>query len=307
MKHRNTLAVAVAIGTLAATSATARADVKTAEKMLGKVLSWQHSHVTTPEWTSTVDQMKELDAPSACFDALKGLGADTKIYADWAWKVKDVKKDASDKAYLSPAQADAVCKEYERTYHYEYAEAALVEAWQQDNMMKRPMEDQFEVEVARVGLAGEECAKRVDGALAAGIGSDESIESTRYGMPALKLGDGKATYCQPAIDYAAKRAAEMAAAAKAKLEKTVALYKKAGIKGARLALFVEYHPMEWWLPGCTSSTTDPKKMKKAKKLFHWLTDSAGYVTVRTYAFKGDKYKITEKTFDSEAKAYRGCR
>jgi hypothetical protein len=307
MKHRNTLAVAVAIGSLAATTASAHADVKAAEKMIGKVLTLLNSHTVKPEWTSTVAQMAELDAPSACFDALTGLAKDAKLYADWAAYEKDAKKDEADKAYLTPAQADGVCKRYETAYLYEYAEAALVAAWQQGDMMKRPMEEQWEADVQRVGIAGEECAKRVDGALAAGIGSDESIESTRYGMPAVKLGDAKATYCQPAIDYAAKRAAEMKAAAEAKQAKTVALYKKAGIKGARLDLFVEYHPMEWWLPGCQSSTTEPKKMKKAKKLFHWLTDSSGYVTVRTYAFKGDKYKITEKTYDSEAKAYRGCR
>jgi len=306
MKHKNTLAVVVAIGTLAAGSASAHADVTSAEKELGKVLSWLHSHVTKPDWTSTVDQMAEQDAPSACFDALKGLGKDAKLYADYAWKEADAKKDG-DKTYLTPALADGVCKKYETTYHHEYAEAALVAAWQQQDMMKRPLEELYDGDIGRIGIAGDECTKRVDAALAAGIDAGETIESERYGMPALKLGDGKATYCQPAADFAVKIAADKKAAEKAKYDQTVALYKKAGIKGKRLELFVEYHPMEWWLPGCSSSTTDPKKMKKAKKLFHWLTDSSGYITVRTYAFKGDKYKVTEKTYDTEAKAYRGCR
>src|SRR5687768_16640928 len=125
MKHKNTLAVAVAIGTLAAGSASAHADVPSAEKQLGKVLSWLHSHVTKPDWTSTVDQMAEKDAPSACFDAIKGLAKDAKLYADMAFKESDVKKDADGKAYLTPALADGVCKKYETAYHHEYAEAAL--------------------------------------------------------------------------------------------------------------------------------------------------------------------------------------
>src|SRR5687768_5673937 len=112
MKHKNTLAVEVALGTLAAGSASAHADVTAAEKKLGTILSWLHSHVTKPDWTSTVDQMAEKDAPSTCFDALKGLAKDAKLYADYAWKEADAKKDG-DKTYLTPAQADGVCKKYE--------------------------------------------------------------------------------------------------------------------------------------------------------------------------------------------------
>jgi len=85
-----------------------------------------------------------------------------------------------------------------------------------------------------------------------------------------------------------------------------AKYKAVGIKGKRLELFA-YYDMEWYLPGCGSSTGDPKKLKKAKKLFQWLTGDDGLITIRKYTFKGDNYTITEKTTYSEDKAYKLCR
>ncbi len=88
-----------------------------------------------------------------------------------------------------------------------------------------------------------------------------------------------------------------------------AIYKKAGIKGKRLELFVKYGKPDnggWLARGCTAFVTDVKKLKKAKKLFHWFENDGGYV-VRTYTFKGNSYKVSEKTYLTQAKAYRGCR
>ncbi len=85
-------------------------------------------------------------------------------------------------------------------------------------------------------------------------------------------------------------------------------YQDVGIKGDRLDLFVFYDGVEFYLKGCKSSTSDPKKLKKAKVLFQWLTDSASdQITIRKYTFKGDKYKVSEKQYWLEAKAYRGCK
>jgi hypothetical protein len=81
----------------------------------------------------------------------------------------------------------------------------------------------------------------------------------------------------------------------------------AGIKGPRLDLLVYYHDMEFYLPGCKSSTAEPKKLKSAKALFQWLTDGNDVITIRKYAFKGDAYTIIEKQFLTEAAAYKGCK
>ncbi|HTM19927.1 MAG TPA: hypothetical protein VL172_05455 [Kofleriaceae bacterium] len=93
-----------------------------------------------------------------------------------------------------------------------------------------------------------------------------------------------------------------------KLATLGAKYAAVGIKGDRLDLFVYYDDLEgWYLPGCKSSTMQPKKLKAARALFQWLTDGEGTITIRKFSFKGDKYTITERQFYTEAAAYRGCR
>lgn len=93
-----------------------------------------------------------------------------------------------------------------------------------------------------------------------------------------------------------------------KVQTLGAKYSAVGIKGDRLEIFVYYDDLEgWYLKGCKKSTKDPKTMKKAKALFQWLTGDDGVITIRKYAFKGDKYKVTEKQFLTEAKAYKGCK
>ncbi len=84
-------------------------------------------------------------------------------------------------------------------------------------------------------------------------------------------------------------------------------YAAVGIKGDRLDLLVYYHGMEFYFPGCKTSSAEPKKLKSAKALFQWLTDSNDVITIRKFAFKGDSYKIIEKQFYTEEKAYKGCK
>jgi hypothetical protein len=81
------------------------------------------------------------------------------------------------------------------------------------------------------------------------------------------------------------------------------------MKGKRLELFVYYGMPEgagWYGPGCGYSIDNVAALKKAKKLFHWLESAQGY-TVRTYKFKGDNYTVSERTYDTQEAAYRGCK
>jgi hypothetical protein len=83
----------------------------------------------------------------------------------------------------------------------------------------------------------------------------------------------------------------------------------AGITGDRLSWFVYYGPgiEVWYLKGCKGETS-LAKIKKAKVLFQWLTDGNGVITIRRFAWKGDKLaKQTEKRYLTEKAAYRGCK
>ncbi len=165
----------------------------------------------------------------------------------------------------------------------------MVEGFQTLGQMKRAVEGQYEAEATHVGITGAECAKRVDAALAFGIAASDKIESSRYGLPAIELGAAKAKYCQPAIDFAGQRVGDIKALAKAKQDAIIAVYKKAGIKGKRLELFVSYGMPDntgFLAAGCGTWVDTIGALKKAKKLFVWLEGSSGY-TVRKFTIRGD--------------------
>jgi hypothetical protein len=139
----------------------------------------------------------------------------------------------------------------------------------------------------------------------AGKSDDDTI---KLNQGTVTIADARATCEQALVDSQAFEGAVTGreTAERAEIE---AIYKQAGIKGKRLELFVHYGKPDnggWLARGCTAFVTDVKKLKKAKKLFHWFESDAGYV-VRTYTFKGNSYKVSEKTYLTQAKAYRGCR
>lgn len=144
-------------------------------------------------------------------------------------------------------------------------------------------------------------AKRCTTALAAEIAGGATEVDTKNGK--IKLADA-APYC----DAIQKWGDVQKAAYAVRAEKVGAKYRTVGMKGDRLDLFIYYDDLTgWFLPGCKSSTMDPKVLVKQKALFQWLTGSSGLITIRKFAFTGDKYKITETQFLDEDHAYKGCR
>jgi hypothetical protein len=307
-----TLASIAAFGTLVAGAATAFASDDTP---LGKVISalayrLEGQHYAKPEWTSTASEMESFEKPETCFSALKesGLGANDKVFAEGAWRLKGAQKEG-DRSYVLGKDAEAFCKRYESFYVHEYVEAAVMEAWQQKSMMAKPVEGMYESEAQRVGISGRLCAEWVDKALAYGFKPTDKVESSRYSMPTVELGKAKELYCQPAIDFDAKRVEEIKNLAAAKQQAIVDVYKKAGIKGKRLELYVSYGMPDntgFYAAGCGSTVESLPALKKAKKLFVWLEGPSGY-TIRKFTFKGDNYTVTERTYSTQEGAYRGCR
>jgi hypothetical protein len=309
----NKVAVVAAFGTLVAGAATASANDETPlAKIVTKVMNdLLNGYVAKPDWTETTNAMRDnWVPPEKCFEALKdsGLKPTDRVYADGAWRFKNAQKDG-DKNFVLAKDVEAMCKTYNDLYVHEYVEAAVMEGWQQQSTMKRPVEGMYESEAQRVGIAGRLCAEWVDKALANGMKPTDKIESSRYSMPTVELGKAKELYCQPAIDFEGKMVDAVKKLAADKHQAIVDVYKKAGIKGKRLELYVEYGMPEntgFYAAGCESTVESLGALKKAKKLFVWLEGAQGY-TIRKFTFKGDNYTVSEHTYSTQEGAYRGCR
>lgn len=121
------------------------------------------------------------------------------------------------------------------------------------------------------------------------------------------FGDARAI-CNAYIAFGGKLeqvgAADAAAKAKAMEEK----YTSAGVAGDKLKLFLEYDDVYWRTAPKCETEDDPKKLARAKALFQWLDNADGTVTIRKYQFAGNKVaKISNQTFTTADKAYKGCR
>lgn len=255
----------------------------------------------------TMTDMKDVAPPKECFDVVAGVGDDTKVYTSMASNWKTAQKDDGGR-YIMGSDAKAFCKDYEKAYIHMAVEGAITSAWLTKSTIARPVEGMYEGEASQVGVLGAACVKRVDEAVAYGFPATEPVESKFYDMPAVALGDAKAKICQPAIDWSKKRVDEIKGVGQAKQDAIVTVYKKAGINGKRLDLYVSYGMPDdtgFFAPGCESYVTSLAVLKKAKKLFVWLEGNDGY-TIRTFTFHGDNYTVTEHSYDTQAQAYRGC-
>ncbi len=309
----NKIAAAVAVfGTLVAGAATASAsDDSPLAKLITKLAyNLDGQHFAKPDWTSTVDDMNGFEPPATCWDTLKasGLKAGDKLFTEGAFRFKTAQKEG-DKYFVLGQDVEAFCKRWEDFYVHEYVETAVMAAWQQQDMMKRPIEGMYEADAQRVGISGRLCVEWVDKALAHGFKPTDKVESSRYSMPSVELGKAKELFCQPAVDFETKRVAEIQNLAAANLQAIIDVYKKVGIKGKRLELFASYGMPDrgsFYAPGCGAAVETAAGLKKAKKLFIWLEGAGGY-TVRKYTFKGDNYSVSERTYSTQEGAYRGCR
>lgn len=295
--------------TILLSSAVAHAEDKTPlEKTITKLVYQAYSNpgFGKPD-AHTLRDMTDVVAPKECSDATAAIADDLKIYSSMAFHWKTAQKDDGGR-YILGSDAKAFCKEYEKAYLHMAVEGAITSAWLTKDTVARPVEGMYEGEASQVGVVGAACAAQVDAALAYGFAPTETIESKFYDMPAVALGEAKAKVCQPAIDWSTARVAAIKGAGQAKQDAIVAVYKKVGIKGKRLDLFVSYGmPADagFYAPGCESFVETAEGLKKAKKLFIWLEGDSGY-TIRKFVFSGDNYTVTEHSYDTQAQAYRGC-
>ncbi len=108
------------------------------------------------------------------------------------------------------------------------------------------------------------------------------------------------------IDHGTKFEEFIAVEYKAKQAERSKKYEEAGIKGAKLALMVEYDDVYWRGKGC-EKIDDVAVLAKATRLYQWLENADGTHTIRTYLFAGNAVKgKSEKKYQTEAAAYRGC-
>ncbi len=97
----------------------------------------------------------------------------------------------------------------------------------------------------------------------------------------------------------------MNASGEANFEKVAPKYRALGIDGDRLRLFVEYDDVSFRGKKCVI-IDGLEQLAKAKVVYQWLENSDGTHTIRKYQFKGNTWKKSEKTYKTEAAAYKGC-
>jgi hypothetical protein len=110
----------------------------------------------------------------------------------------------------------------------------------------------------------------------------------------------------PLCDVLAKYGDYVNRSGQQNFDKLAEKYRALGVAGDRLELFVEYDDVSFLGKKCVG-IDDIKKLVKAKAVYQWLDNSDGTITIRKYTFKKNKYKVSEKTYLTEAKAYKGCK
>lgn len=83
-------------------------------------------------------------------------------------------------------------------------------------------------------------------------------------------------------------------------------YRAVGVGGERLKLFVENDGLYFRGKRC-EKIEEPRVLARSKKLFLWLENPDDTHTIRTYTFTGDRFKVKDKTYLTEAAAYAGCK
>ncbi|MFN0250930.1 MAG: hypothetical protein ACKV2T_28915 [Kofleriaceae bacterium] len=258
--------------------------------------------------------MPELDdekyQPGACAKSIawqkKEGGKPADLMRSGALAKHPKAKDADGVASIPFSEADAICTAFE-------AQIKVVTALVSIQRSAEYMEDKKGLPTAEtvsgynVGAAeniikrGKTCLATVDGMIRAGKPAKLKVGSKEISLEETKK------ICKSAVDYGTAFEALLVEEQKAKKAEISKKYEAAGIKGARLALFVEYDDVFWRVKGC-EKTDDVAVLKKATVLFQWLENSDGTHTIRKYQFAGDKIKSkTDKTYRFEEQAYKGCK
>ncbi len=269
-------------------------------------------------------RISDYDAPSAvtpeaCLEVITtaraaGVKDDDKLSGYGAFKghPKQVQPSGGD-AYLLFKDAPSVCEIYGPRYRqamaHAYCEAAHLAL---GNVGKADPKSAYVADAERIINHSNACVASVDAMITVDQAGDTELNFWRASDFKIKAKDARAAYGEPLRAAGAKLKADIEALATADAAAIRKRFTDVGIKGDRLELFVYYGNIDpersgWLARGCSSYVVKPKDLKKAKKLFQWLTAGDGTITVRTFTFKGDKYKQSERAYLTEERAYKGCR
>jgi hypothetical protein len=290
---------------LVALPATAHADAQAVKKAADKLLNFGHAVADMKSKGAEVARYGFLEPdPSKCTDALTEAekAGETRLYAfGWPDTLPSYKYESSIGSSITLAAAREVCADYE-IWKPAVKAAALVEA--AAVYLKSANEGHGGLG-AYVIEEGKTCLAAIDALDPA----SRKLE-VKAGESTMTLDEGRKV-CQELVDRGGKAAKDQAAAAGAKRAEIEAKWKKVGMKGDRLALFVDNElnggGFPWYAKGCETEIKDPKKLAKAKVLFNWTAGANGGTLVTKIVFKGNKYKESSREFFDESKAYRWCK
>ncbi len=264
------------------------------------------------QWQEGETGLDRYLAAPKCMDLVAaakkaGVADGDNIEGYWDRHPKAVKVANSNKTTITLAEAVWVCEQWDRRLATEptaiYIRFAVT--YQKDNP-----NDYAPEKVAMYSKgAGDASIKRGQKCIAgiaeldkAGMANDTLVLADGS---SITFADGKAA-CEYVIGHATRFNATIAEAHGAKRGEIAAKYEKLGVKGDRLELFIEYDNVSFRGKKC-EIIDDIKKLVKAKYVYQWLENSDYTHTIRKYTFKGNKYKVSEKTYTTEAKAYKGCK
>jgi hypothetical protein len=146
---------------------------------------------------------------------------------------------------------------------------------------------------------------------------DQLTAAGKSGTTRLRLKGGKSVTLSEARRFceelaATVRAHDEAATSRVEAERAEveAKYRKAGMKGDRLELFVDTElngGTTWYGKGCDAEITSLKTLARAKKLFRFVTYDDGEIKVTRYTFKGHRYKTAVRRFYLPERAHDWCK
>jgi hypothetical protein len=293
---------------LAATLASPAAQAGPIQKLAGKLNSYAKTSVDMFDkaYENSFTSLDKLENADACFAAIAkakqdGVKPDDHISDYWILQIHPKKQESGGEKYILFSDAPWICENYQSGYDAKRAELVAEQAKFaiEVTLKKKPEDVSDSIDWT---IAANECS-RIAQEVAAVQGSREvDVKGTK-----VKISKIDETYCKPMLAAAEELKAAVAAVRASKAEAIRKKYTDLGVAGDRLELFVEYDHVPFFAKGCVQTIDDVKKLVKAKQVFHWLANADGTHTIRKYTFKGNKYKVSEKTYATEAKAYKGCK
>jgi hypothetical protein len=299
------------IGILVAVPALAHADARsTAASELGEFANRLKPGDPFAGFMLTEARWKPAECTKALAKAKKaGVKPDDGLVGMFEYHPKAKKTSEQYKFEIAFADADWICSEYTSKFALESAAVPIRAAadfvgGKKANLTPTAEDARGFNPGAGKSTAdqGRACMAAIDQAIKDGVAPTTKLKTA---MGDKSLTDAK-PICQALIDYGTKFEEFIAAEYKAKQAERAKKYEAAGIKGAKLALMVEYDNVYWRGRGC-EKIEDVAVLAKATVLYQWLENSDGTHTIRTYRFAGNAVKgKADKTYRTEAAAYKGC-